>query len=209
MKKILFLLLLCPLRLCADNLGTLFTVMPDSLLPTLTANNRRDLVDFLSNGMQAKVRNRLDDYVQLDTLTDTYLHLTLSKVSTVEMKMLFMQDSVPFVALIRTLATPVKDSQVTFFDCTWQPIRSLSIPKLPTEAFFAEYPDSVSRDMGFAQRSIDDLRLMAVSVSPENAIFTVEVSTNELAEEEKRVARRYVRSVRLRWTGRDFVRERD
>lgn len=209
MKKILFLLLLSPLGLSAHNMGTLFTTMPDSLLPTLTPNNRRDLVDFLSNGMQAKVRNRLDDYVQLDTLTDTYLHLTLSKVSTVEMKMLFMQDSVPFVAVIRTLATPVKDSQVTFFDCTWQPMCSLSMPTLATEAFFAEYPDSVSRDIGFAQRSIDDLRLMAVSVSPEDAVFTVKVSMDELAEDEKRVARCYVRSVRLRWTGRDFVIEKD
>ena len=36
-----------------------FRQMPDSVMPTLTQNNRLDCLDFLDAGMKAEVRNRL------------------------------------------------------------------------------------------------------------------------------------------------------
>lgn len=190
----------------AEGIEHVFTSMPDSIFSLLTERNRRDMVDFYNNKMEAKVRNRLGEYSQLDTLTDEYLHLTLSKVGTAEMRMLETDDSVKVVCLIQTVAAPVRDSQVRFFSMDWQQLYWIELPMPSTEDFFTEVPDSVSRTMQFAQHSIDDLRLVEIAVSPEAPDFTYKLSCQELAEEEKKVARQYVRFLRYHWTGSQFVR---
>ena len=48
-----------------ENISDVFTAMPDSIFPLLTAKNRHDMVDFYKNKMEAKVRNRLGDYALL------------------------------------------------------------------------------------------------------------------------------------------------
>ena len=197
----------CPSSIIrGENVADLFTAMPDSIFPLLTEKNRHDMVDFFHNHMQAKVRNRLNDYVVLDTLTDDYLHVTLSKSSTAELKCMQASDSTVVIALVQTLAAPVRDSQVEFYDGHWQRLPQLKMPVPATRDFFTEFPDSVARDMDFAQRSIDDLRLLEIKAEPDADIFTLTLSCQELMEDEKKVATRYVRSLRYRWTGREFVR---
>lgn len=210
MKKLLILSLIinCQFSIVhCENISDVFTSMPDSIFPLLTAKNRHDMVDFYENKMEAKVRNRLGDYALLDTLADGYLKLTPSKASTVEMKLMTTDDSVTVVCLIHTVKAPVKDSSVKFYDNEWRRLYWLELPMVNTADFFDEVPDSVAQEMVFVQRSIDDLRLVAVSVSPEEPVFTMQLAVDELAEEEKKIAGRHLIAVRYRWTGKEFVKE--
>ena len=193
----------------AQTISALFTAMPDSILPLLTERNRHDMVDFYRNHMEAKVRNRLSDYALLDTLTDDYLRLTLSRVSTLEMKLLQTADSLPFVCLVRTLAAPARASHVEFYDSLWHRIHWLELSMPATRDYFPSIPDSVASQIDFAQRSIDDLRLVEVTLSPFAPVVTFHLSTDELDEDEKRLARRHIHALRYRWTGSDFVRDAD
>lgn len=188
----------------AQTMSDVFTSMPDSLLSLLTAKNRHDMVDFYQNSMEAKVRNRLNDYARLDTLTDTYLRLSLSHVSQLEMKLLQTTDSVPLICLVRTVGAPARDSGVEFYNADWQRLQWLQLPVPKTKDYFAEAPDSVAHDLDLAQRSLDDLRLVEVTVVADAPVFTLRLSTDEMEREEKRLARRYVRDVKYRWTGQDF-----
>lgn len=65
-----------------------FAAMPDSVLPLVTKNNRLDCIDFIENNMEAKVRNRADEYVTLETLTADYARFRTSAASFMEMKLL-------------------------------------------------------------------------------------------------------------------------
>ena len=207
MKKILLILLVnCSFAIAhSENITNIFTSMPDSLLTMLTEKNRRDMLDFYQNHMEAKVRNRLNDYARLDTLTDTYLRLSMSRVSTLEMKLLQTEDSVPVICLVRTVAAPAHDSEVEFYNQAWQRLQWLQLPTPATHDYFTEAPDSVRRDLDLAQRSVDDLRLVEVTVDPDAPVFTLRISTDEMEQEEKKLARRYVRALRYRWNGREFV----
>ena len=55
MKRIVLnmLLLLVSLATTAVDMKDVFTAMPDSVLPTLTRNNRLDMIDFVASGMKA------------------------------------------------------------------------------------------------------------------------------------------------------------
>ena len=100
-----------------------------------------------------------------------------------------------------------RDSRVRFFNAQWQRLYWLELPAPQTPDFFSASPDSVAREMDFAQRSVDDMRLVEVTASPSEPLLTLNVAVDELAEEEKKVARRYVRPLRYRWTGSEFLRE--
>ncbi len=194
------------LAIYSQSVSLFFESMPDSILPLLTAKNRHDMLDFYGNKMDAKVRNRFEDYVQLDTLTDSYLHLTLSKASTAEMKLLHANDSSLIIAFVQTVSAPARDSRIAFFNSQWQRLQWLQLPLTVTSDFFSSAPDSVSHEMNFAQRSVDDMRLVEIYVSPSEPVFTLRLSTDVLADDEKRLARRYVRDVSYRWTGLNFER---
>ena len=87
MKKIIFslFLTLSAVSLTAADMKDVFSAMPDSVLPTLTRNNRLDMIDFVSSGMKAEVNDVFNEKSTLDTLTADYLHITLSEAVKVEM----------------------------------------------------------------------------------------------------------------------------
>ena len=215
----------CPLSIAhCENISDVFTTMPDSIYPLLTAKNRKDMVDFYNNKMEAKVRNRLNDYARLDTLTNQYLRLTPSPSSEVVMRLLETSDSTMLICLVQTVTKPIRDSRVRFYDSQWRQLSSVHLPIPATADFFSKQPllpaeedgegletdDSAplptSEGLGESlQRSIDDLRLVDIAVSPDEPVFTLTLSVDELAQDEKKVARRYVIPVRYRWTGSSFV----
>ena len=73
------LLMIFAVSASAIEMKDVFSAMPDSVLPTLTRNNRLDMIDFKVSGMKAEVNDVFDDKSTLDTLTADYLHITLSE----------------------------------------------------------------------------------------------------------------------------------
>ena len=69
-------------------LRDVFRQMPDSLMPTLTQNNRLDFLDFLDAGMKAEVKNRLGGTSVMTTLTADSLSLQVSPALRVDMLLL-------------------------------------------------------------------------------------------------------------------------
>lgn len=213
MKRIIFFLIVsfshC-LIVHAGNIADVFTSMPDSIFPLLTVKNRSDMVDFYKNKMEAKVRNRLNSYARMDTLTDDYLRLTLSGASEAEMKLLQTEDSTEIICLIRSITAPVGDSQIQFFDKDWQRLEWVDAPLPATGEYFGEaVADSAAEEtkvtLADVQRSIDDLRFVRIATGPGAPVFTFTLSVDELNRDEKKLARRHLRTLRYRWTGGRFV----
>lgn len=69
-------------------LRDVFRQMPDSLMPTLTQNNRLDFLDFLDAGMKAEVKNRLGGTSVMTALTADSLSLQVSPALRVDMLLL-------------------------------------------------------------------------------------------------------------------------
>ncbi len=110
----------------AQEMKDVFSAMPDSVLPTLTRNNRLDMIDFVTSGMKAEVKDVFDETVTLDTLTTDYLHLTLSDALMVEMKLLpssnVLSDSTKkVVCVVMTYGRKPFESRVQMFTSNWNP----------------------------------------------------------------------------------------
>ena len=93
-------LLLCITSVCSAQglaLRDAFRQMPDSVMPTLTQNNRLDCLDFLDAGMKAEVRNRLGGTSVMTALTPDSLSLQVSPALRVDMLLLTLAEPIDTV----------------------------------------------------------------------------------------------------------------
>ena len=130
------LLLLASLTARAGELKIqdVFKQMPNSVLPTLSENNRLDMLDFMASQMKAEVTNRLGGKSEMTVLTDTTLIIRMSEALQVEMLLLKPEDAADadsrIICLIETFGRDSLslDSQVSFYTISWD--RLNNPPKL-------------------------------------------------------------------------------
>ena len=124
-------LFLCITSVCSAQelaLRDVFRQMPDSLLPTLTQNNRLDFLDFLDAGMKAEVKNRLGGTSVMTVLTSDSLSLQVSASLRVDMLLLPLAEPLDSVNQIVVVGeTYLADSvygetTVRYFTIDWKPL---------------------------------------------------------------------------------------
>lgn len=198
MKKhfIVAVVLLLSLPACARNMHDLLREMPDSLLPSLTKNNRLDLVDFAESKMTAEVTNIFGEKVRLDTLTTDFLHLTLSDVSSVELKMKSADTSLPDSAdaVVCMVETVSGESCVRLFTSKWTLLKQIELPVPPLH-----FADSLSLEERSNIAVIYESALLKASLSPDDNTLTVTPSVPLLTEEEQHRLSPCLNKTTLRW----------
>lgn len=175
-----------------------FIQMPDEMLPLVTRNNRLDCVDFIENGMQAKVKNRMDEYIELKQLTKDYLLLQTSEVGQVEMKLLSTSDSTAVICMVETVKGPLADSYVSFYTQDWQPTHAYDaqVQRPAVEAFFPVVADEHRLKVEDALAQLHDLALIEARLSADDNSITWTLALDLLTKDIKSVARECVKPVR-------------
>ena len=172
-------------KLCAQTrIRDIYAAAPDSIFPLLTKNNRLDQIDFRENNMQAVVKNKFDDRVELLVLADRYLKLQLSEHCIVEMRLL--SDST--FCLVQTYNAPAPDSRIHLFDAAWN--------ELPMSIECPAVDDFLSEDIDIDVRlSLQALPLIKASLSETDNSITFELQTSELTREQRKQAEGKVREI--------------
>ena len=152
----------------------IYAEAPDSIFPLLTKNNRLDQIDFRENNMQAVVKNKFDEHVELLVLNERYLKLQLSEHCLVEMRLL--SDST--FCMVQTYNAPVPDSRVRLFDTQWHELQLIERPAV--DDFLNEEVDTDTR------LSLQALPLIKASLSESDNTITFELQTGELTREQRR-----------------------
>ena len=201
MKKIIILVCLfvfCTAVSAQLHMRELFAQLPDSVLPLMSKNNRLDCIDFIENGMEARVKNHFGDPVVLDSLTHDYLLLHTSESGYVEMRLL-LKASDTLLCVNRTYLGSVADSEVRVYDTLW---RFVDVVQRPD---FAQFFKPSVDDGQWQVEELDTLRmirseaetlpLMKASLSSVPNKVEWELQTAEFSKELKKVASRYLQPV--------------
>lgn len=176
-----------------------FAQLPDSVLPYMTKNNRLDCIDFIENGIEARVKNRFDQHVVLDTLTEDFLQLRTSTSSYMEMKILpYGSDTA--ICVNRTYMGTTPDSEVRLYDKNWALLHRLPRPDVSE---FLKLPacDSVltteaaNDTMRMLRQEAEFLPLMKATLSPSSTEITWTLQTSEFTKEQKKIAGKYLQPV--------------
>lgn len=184
MKYTLLLLSAClmslSLGLRAQTARQCFLQLPDSLCPLLTEVNRADCIDFLDSGMKAQVTNRFGGKSEMTRLTDDYIALQLTELTSWQMKLLPLPDGGRVICTVFTACAPACDSRLQFYTTDWHPLPSAGfLPALPTVDDFLPTPaDSLLPDYPSLRRQAD-YPLMKADLSPDQPRLTWTFTTPE------------------------------
>ena len=95
--------------------------MPDVLNPTLSKQNRLELLEYYKAGQSDSVTNRFGNqaYITLFDSLNQVLKVKNTQVSIFEMKLFNFKGNVPVVGVISTVCAPVCQSVIQFYDTAW------------------------------------------------------------------------------------------
>jgi len=122
------LLIVCLLFISAGSMAQTiekwYVNMPDVLNPTLSKQNRMELLEYHKAGQGDSIANIFKNQVYLlkfDTLNQQIL-VKNTPSSTFEMKILNLPDNSSIIGIIRTVCAPVCMSTIEFYDSAWNSI---------------------------------------------------------------------------------------
>ena len=195
MQRILLIVLtfFCAMPMVAQNMKSVFIAMPDSVVPLLTQVNKEDCVDFLDSNMKAEVTTRFGGTAEMMVLTEDYVFLQTTPSSTLEMKLLPVNDSTKLVCMVKTICASACDSEIHFYTSDWKGKMAVGdfLQKLEQEAFYLPN-DSVTEESVLIRKKAD-MHLMKASLSKEDASLTFIYTTPDyLNKEDKKQMLRYL-----------------
>jgi len=181
-----------------------FKLMPDSLVPALTKNNRLDMIDFIDSKMEADVKNKLDEHSKLTVLTDNYLHLDISEVSTIELRLLPSSTALPdssdsVVCMVQTLNVGNGESVVELYTSKWRKLRTVALQPAPIVL-----PDTMNTERKDEILSLTGQMMCTATLSPTQDTLTVSPTFPLISTEDKAAIEPYMRSLTLKWDGMNF-----
>jgi hypothetical protein len=209
MRKAFFILFLAAFALnaSAQYIAPFFTTMPNDILPYLSVNNRKDLIDLFNAGKTAKVENLLKGETTLKALDENYIKLQLNASAVAEMKLLPLNDTAKIIAVIKTVSGKAADSQIQFFTSSWQKISIAELlPKITLNDFINKQALATNQDSTALQTL--DIAFISFSFSKDSDELTVSLDTeNYLSKEDyKRVAPLLYPTFKLKWANGKFTK---
>ena len=182
-------MLLCILSISsafAQDMKSVFISMPDSIAPLLTKVNKEDCVDFLAYDMKAEVKNRFGGVTELKVLTDDYLFLQTTANSSMEMKLLPVNDSTKVVCMIKTVCSSACDSEVHFYSSDWkQKLMTTDYLSKPEGDIFFLPVDSSDEEYALIRKEAN-VHLLKASLSKEDVSLTFIYTTPDYLNKENK-----------------------
>ena len=183
-RLLLIAVLFCAMPLFAQNMKSVFIAMPDSITPLLSQVNKEDCVDFLDSNMKAEVTNRFGGKAEMKVLTDDYVLMQTTPGSTLEMKLLPVNDSTKVVCMVKTVCASACDSEIRFYASDWSKELSMDdfLQRPDVEAFYLPQ-DSITEEYTLTRKKAD-MDLMKASLSKDDASLTFIYTTPEYMNKE-------------------------
>lgn len=197
------------MKVQSQTMRDVFKQMPDSIIPSLTKNNRLDMIDFIDSKMDADVKNKFDEHAVLTILTDSYLHLKLSNSSSVELKLLPSSNILPdtttqVVCLSQTLEGEVGESTISFYTTKWKKLSIANPIPQETKFFLEDKPDTMNTQKYNELLSLTDGLMVVAHLSPTTPTMVLTPNVPLLSAGQKEQIKAVLRNRELTWNGKTF-----
>lgn len=177
---------------------------PDSIIPYLTEQTRKQLVDSTAKGEMQEVTNLFSEDTKLAALTADYLSVNLSASSKLTMKLLPTEGNNLILCMVQTYMGPLPDSRITLYDYKWQKIAGNFVPEFTVDSFLT-HTDSIDDEEWHQARQLLETRLTAYELSATDNSLKVSCSPILLSSEQQTLIDKLLRTRHLVWDGKRFV----
>ena len=197
--------------LLSQTIENWYVNMPDILNPTLSKQNRLELIEYHKAHQSDSVTNRLGNQAHLLTLDSLNERIVVrnTATSTFEMKILHFEDSTVAIGIVRTVCAPVCLSSVEFYDTAWNliPIQ-FTMPKAMEWVDEKNIPtDKI--DNQWLKNTLE-ISFISLSFSAENQLIVASNNTLDfLSEVDRKAISPFVNNkpILFKLKGRIWIRE--
>ena len=196
----------------ATSMEELWKSLPDRLIPYLDQSQRAHMTNYFKMGAKGEVENSLAGKSRLDTLTASYMRLTLNESVGMQLKKLPSSRGDSLICLVTTWKGPAEDSSVKIFSQEWVEQDMTQVFGGKALADFASELVSKPDTMGHQQFS--DLQAMIDPVMVSATLFAdsnqlkLNLSTPLLSADDKKKVQTIIHTLTLVWTGESFKEAR-
>jgi len=168
--------------------------MPDFINPTLTKQNRLELLEYHKAGKGDSIANRFGNQAYLLSLDTLQQQIVVKNTpsSAFEMKILNLEDGTAVLGIIRTVCAPVCMSSVEFYDTAWNVIPiQFNMPKAIEWVSVDSIP-SEKLDIKWV-KSLMEISFISLRFSDKDQSIVAKNNTLDfISEEDRKVIAPYV-----------------
>jgi len=123
-NRLIFCLLLLSQVVFSQSIESLYVKMPDILNPTLSAQNRFELIEYVKAHKGDSIENRFGKQAHLLVMDILNKRIVVQNTPTsvFEMKVNYLKNGKPYIGIIRSICAPICNSVVEFYDTAWNAI---------------------------------------------------------------------------------------
>lgn len=190
----------------AQNMESLFAHMPDSIIPVMSETNRLDCIDFFKSNMTSKVTNLYYGTSSISEMTDDFMRLAPTAVSTVEIRA-YRPDSL-YILLAYTYCSPAKETTIRIYNGNWLPLNTQLFIELPKKEEFIRKSATGGDDKQAKAEAILHDAFVYATVDKDSGSLSFQLSTEGLSPDDLKTAEPYIGApITYEWTGHRFERK--
>lgn len=192
----------------ARDIKSIWKTVPDSVVLAVDKVRRLEMLDLVDYNVKAEVNNRFGSTSVMDTITSSYLHVTMGKSSGLSMRLLPTAEGDTLVCLLTTFKAPEAESTINFYTPEWQCLeasRYLPFVKLSDVAdSLICRPDTMSAERYSQLCSQIVVPLVSASSSVTSSDLELALSLPMLPVDERGKVEALLVRRKLVWTGRQY-----
>lgn len=192
----------------SQTMKEIFATLPDSILPSLTKNDRLDCIDFIENNMTTEVNNALKGKTRLTVLTDNLAKIQVSPLTEMQICKLATANGY-IICLVHSSNVGGWDSTIRFYDSTWKLLDTSKFIDLPTTSDYIPQPADMDASAYSNIINLADFPLIQADFD-NTTLSLIYTSSNSNDEKYKTTVLPLVQPViKFNWNAADmhFVRE--
>ena len=207
MKKIKYILCAC---LMMASLGMEAKSMKDLLvsMPCLNKNMRLEFAELQEMGVKAEVKNLLEEVSVMDTLTQDFVQIRMTKASTLQMKKLPVENGDSVLCVVKTFAGPEKESELYFYNQDWKKMdasRLLDGKRMEDLAeSLIQKPDTMSETRFAELKAMIEPRMVSALLLQNENSLVVRLSLPLLSADDKKAVNAIKVQRSFNWNGKTF-----
>lgn len=179
----------------------------DSLTPYLTQRMRKEMVELKELGVSGDVKNQLDGTSVLDSITNDYLKVQLSKAKSIEMKRLAVDNCDYIICMVTTYYVPEPQSSIEFYTTQWKKLDTKDYIEAPFSIRdLMHKPDSISDERYEELSKLIEFDMVDVRLSVDANEMTISPSFPLLSKNDKSILNAIFSEKKLIWNGKTFKR---
>lgn len=191
LTKTLLFAFLCTISFSANaqKVGDLFLSMPDKIVPTLSKQQRFEMLEYSKLNRRDSVRNKFNEYVSIQHYDSINQLITFNttKNNLTEIKVFEMEDATPVVAIINTVLQPVRLSTIQFYNTNWQPMMLFTDIPTAKQWLISENTENAEIDLDWLNKHLENSYLSFTFSKEKPAIKVENHLVDFLSIEDKKI----------------------